>query len=171
MPMYRECLAMRGVMRILAIDPGYDRLGIAVIEGNPSRPTLLWSDCVLPEKGAPENRLAHVSRAVTGALHAYAPDALAIETLFFGINKKTALGVAEARGAVFAAAGIASVPVVEYSPQQIKLAVTGYGGATKTAVAQMIPRLLSLPEKKRMDDEIDAIAIGITALAVGLQKH
>ena len=164
---YRECLAMRAVMRILAIDPGYDRLGIAVIEGNPSRPTLLWSDCGLPEKGAPERRLADVTNAVTTALRAYAPDALAIETLFFGKNKKTALGVAEARGAVFSAAGMVSVPVVEYSPQQIKLAVTGYGGASKTAVAQMIPRLLSLPEKKRMDDEIDAIAIGITALAVG----
>jgi Holliday junction resolvasome, endonuclease subunit len=75
-------------MRILAIDPGYDRLGIAVIEGNPSRPTLLWSDCVLPEKGAPERRLADVTGAVTAALHAYAPDALAIETLFFGKIKK-----------------------------------------------------------------------------------
>ena len=168
---------MRAVMRknpntcrILAIDPGYDRLGIAVIEGDPSRPTLLWSDCVLPGKGARENRLAEVSIAVTTALHTYAPDALAIETLFFSINKKTALGVAEARGAVCAAAGIASVPVVEYSPQQIKLAVTGYGGASKAAVAQMIPRLLSLKEKERIDDEIDAIAIGITALAVGLQR-
>ena len=169
--MCKECLVMRAAMRILAIDPGYDRLGIAVIEGNPSRPTLLWSDCVLPGKGAREHRLADVARAVTSALRAYAPDALAIETLFFGVNKKTALGVAEARGAVFAAAGMASIPVVEYSPQQIKLAVTGYGGANKTAVARMIPRLLSLPEKKRIDDEIDAIAIGITALAVGLQRH
>ncbi|MHB1769945.1 MAG: crossover junction endodeoxyribonuclease RuvC [Minisyncoccota bacterium] len=158
-------------MRILAIDPGYDRLGIAVIEGDPSRPTLLWSDCVLPEKGARENRLADVSNAITAALRTYAPDALAIETLFFSVNKKTALGVAEARGAIFAAAGMVSVPVVEYSPQQIKLAVTGYGGASKAAVAQMIPRLLALSKKKRIDDEIDAIAIGITALAVGLKKH
>lgn len=151
--------------RVLAIDPGYDRLGIAVIEGNPSRPTLVMSDCVLPEKGAREERLSYVSKAVHAAIKRYAPDALAIETLFFSVNKKTALGVAEARGAVLAAAGNASLPVIECSPQQVKLAVTGYGGADKAAVARMIPRLISLPKKKRLDDELDAIGIGITGLA------
>lgn len=154
-------------MRILAIDPGYDRLGIAVIEGNPSQPTLIMSACVLPEKGARENRLANVFRSITSVVDKYAPDILAIETLFFSINKKTALGVAEARGAILAAAGIVSLPVIEYSPQQIKLAVTGYGGADKSSIARMIPKLLVLPKKKRFDDELDAIAIGITALAVG----
>ena len=158
-------------MRILAIDPGYDRLGIAVIEGNPSRPTLLWSDCVLPDKGAPEERLACVSRTVTAAIKTYTPDTLGIETLFFSINKKTALGVSEARGAVLAAAGRASLPVIECSPQQVKCAVTGYGGADKTAIAHMIPRLLVLPEKKYLDGELDAIAIGITALAAGRTRH
>jgi len=158
-------------MRILAIDPGYDRLGIAVVEGTASRPTLVWSDCVIPEKGAREDRLAHVSRTIASAIRAYAPDALAIETLFFNKNIKTAVGVAEARGAILAAAGDASLLVVEYSPQQVKSAVTGHGGADKAAVARMIPKLLSLPEKKRFDDELDAIAIGITALAAGLSRH
>jgi crossover junction endodeoxyribonuclease RuvC len=158
-------------MRILAIDPGYDRLGIAIVEGDSSRPTLLWSDCVLPEKGSAEKRLAEVSRAVTRAIQEYSPDALGIETLFFSINKKTALGVAEARGAVLAAAGIASLPVIECSPQQVKLAVTGYGGADKKSVENMIPKLLALPEKKRLDDEFDAIAIGITALASGILRR
>jgi len=158
-------------MRILAIDPGYDRLGIAVVDGDPSRPTLIMSGCVLPEKGAREDRLAQVSNAVTDAIKKYAPDALAIETLFFSVNKKTALGVAEARGTVLAAAGVASIPVIECSPQQVKLAVTGHGGSNKAAVATMIPRLLDLPKKKRLDDELDAIAIGITALASGLSRH
>lgn len=158
-------------MRILAIDPGYARLGIAVIEGNPSRPTLLWSDCVEPDKGAREDRLACVSTAVTDAIKEYAPDALALETLFFSINKKTAIGVAEARGAILASAGVAGVPVIECSPQQVKLAVTGHGGADKAAVARMVPKLLSLPKKKRLDDELDAIAIGITALARGPLRH
>lgn len=153
-------------MRILAIDPGYDRLGIAVIEGDPSRPTLLMSDCVLPDKGSSEKRLAQVSSAITGAIATYHPGALAIETLFFSINKKTALGVAEARGAILAAAGLAGLPVIECSPQQVKLAVTGHGGSDKAAVAAMAPRLLDLPKKKRLDDEMDAIAIGITALAI-----
>lgn len=157
-------------MRILAIDPGYDRLGIAVIEGDPSRPTLVMSSCVLPDKGTAEKRLACVSSAITAAINEYAPSALGIETLFFSINKKTALGVAEARGAVLAAAGLASLPVIECSPQQVKLAVTGHGGSDKAAVAAMISRLLALPPKKRLDDELDAIAIGITALAAGLPR-
>ena len=157
-------------MRILAIDPGYDRLGIAVIEGNPSRPTLLWSDCITPDKGLREQRLAHISNAVEKAVAEYSPDALAIETLFFSVNKKTVIGVAEARGAVLAIAGNNSLPVIECSPQQVKLAVTGYGGADKKAVANMIPQLLTLPKKKRLDDELDAIAIGITALATGVPK-
>lgn len=158
------------LLRVLAIDPGYDRLGVAVLEGNASRPTLLWSDCVIPEKGTAAERLSRVSRAVIEAVEKYAPDMLAIETLFFSINKKTAFGVAEARGAILAAAGSASLPVVEYSPQQVKSAVTGHGGADKAAVARMIPLLLSLPKRKRLDDELDAIAIGITALAAGLPR-
>lgn len=158
-------------MRILAIDPGYDRLGIAVVEGNPSRPTLLMSACVEPAAGAREDRLAEVANAVTNAIRDYAPDALAIETLFFSVNKKTALGVAEARGTVLAAAGVASLPVIECSPGQVKVAVTGHGGADKKAIASMVPRLLDLPQKKRLDDELDAIAIGVTALAVGLPRR
>jgi crossover junction endodeoxyribonuclease RuvC len=154
-------------MRVLAIDPGYDRLGVAVLEGDASRPVLLWSDCVTPKKGTLAERLAEVSLAVTEAIEKYSPDAVAIETLFFSINKKTAIGVAQARGAIMAATGIAALPVMEYSPQQIKSAVTGHGGADKGAMARMIPHLLDLPIKKRLDDELDAIGIGITALARG----
>lgn len=167
MMMFSKFSPTRAVMRILAIDPGYDRLGIAVVEGNASRPTLIWSDCITPEKDAREVRLASVLKTVTSAINKYSPDILAIETIFFNKNIKTAVGVAEARGAILAAAGSASVLVVEYSPQQVKNAVTGHGGADKAAVARMIPKLLSLPAKKRLDDELDAIAIGITALAVG----
>ena len=158
-------------MRILAIDPGYDRLGVAIIEGDSSRPTLLMSGCMQPKKGAREYRLAQISRTISDTIRKYAPDALAIETLFFSINKKTAFGVAEARGAILAAAGIDALPVIECSPQQVKLAVTGYGSATKVAVANMIPKLLVLKKKKRLDDELDAIAIGITALAAGTREN
>lgn len=152
-------------MRILGIDPGFDRLGIAVVEGDPSRPTLVWSTCVVPEKGAAEARLGEVAEAVSDAIKTYAPDALGIETLYFSVNKKTALGVAEARGAVLSEAGRHSLRVIECAPGEVKLAVAGHGGADKAAVARMIPKLLTLPEKKRTDDECDAIAVGITALA------
>ncbi|MGH7175646.1 MAG: crossover junction endodeoxyribonuclease RuvC [Minisyncoccia bacterium] len=152
-------------MRILAIDPGYDRLGIAVLEGDASRPTYVWSTCVRPAKGAPAARLAEVFAAVSEAIEDYAPNALAIEGLFFSKNVKTALGVAEARGAILAAAGSVRLPTLEISPQQVKLAVTGAGNADKRAVARMIPRLVILPTRKRLDDELDAIALGIAALA------
>ncbi len=157
-------------MRILGIDPGYDRLGIAVIEGSSSRPTLVSSDCIIPPRGAVEERLACVAEAVRSAIVTYKPDALALETLFFNINKKTALGVAEARGAILSSAGIAGIPIIQCSPQQVKIAVTGYGRSSKSAVAQMIPSLIVLQKKKRLDDEMDAIAVGITALAIGLDK-
>lgn len=154
-------------MRILAIDPGFDRLGIAVVEGDASRPTLVWSDCVQPKKGEKEERLAAVKSAIEQAIREYAPDYFALETLFFSTNKKTAIGVAEARGAALAAAGAAGVPVKEFSPGTVKLAVTGDGRADKAAIARMVPRLIALPPKKRLDDEFDAIAVGIAALAHG----
>lgn len=156
---------MYAAMRILAIDPGFDRMGIAVLEGDPSKPTYVWSDCVTPPKGEAAMRLSVIASAVQNAITDYAPDALAIETLFFSANKKSAIGVAEARGAVLAEAGRASLPVREYSPQTVKLAVTGYGAADKAAVMNMVPRLLTLPSRPRLDDELDAIALGIAALS------
>jgi crossover junction endodeoxyribonuclease RuvC len=169
--MSNKCSPTRAVMKILAIDPGYDRLGIAVLRGSASKPELVWSDCIVTNKVAHEKRLSHVHKSVTEAIDGYAPDVLAIETLFFNKNIKTAIGVAEARGAILAAAGSKDVPVVEYSPQQVKNAVTGNGNAGKDAVARMIPRLIHLQKKKRKDDELDAIALGITALAPVLRLN
>ena len=162
--MCRGSSPTRVVMRILGIDPGYDRCGIAIVEGSGSRQIVVMSDCILPPRGAQEDRLAYVAQSVEEAIETYRPDALAIETLFFSVNKKTAIGVAEARGAVLAAAGHANVRIIEFSPQQVKIAVTGHGRADKAAVARMIPRIIALTEKKRFDDEIDAIAIAITAI-------
>ncbi len=151
--------------RVLGIDPGYDRLGLAVLEGDASKPIHIWSDCVIPPKGEREMRLAVVYAAVADAIKEYEPDTLAIETLFFSSNRTTALGVAEARGAVLAAAGAAKLTVQEYAPQHVKLAVTGYGASDKAAIARMIPHLVRLPEKKRLDDELDAVALAIAGLA------
>ena len=152
-------------MRVLGIDPGFDRLGLAVIEGSASKPVLVWSECVEPAKGAMEDRLAAVFNAVRDALLTHQPDILSIETLFFSTNRKTALSVGQARGAVLSAAGDHNIRVVEFSPQQVKLAVTGYGAADKIAIARMIPKLLALPPKKRRDDEFDAIAVALAGLS------
>lgn len=151
--------------RVLGVDPGYDRLGLAVVEGDPSRPTHIWSDCITPAKGEPYQRLAAVFTAVERAVREHNPDAVAIETLFFSTNKKTALLVAEARGAVLAACGKTNCPVIEFSPAHVKIAVSGYGSADKKAIGLMIPRLIELPKKKRLDDELDAIAVAIAGLS------
>ncbi|HVW82962.1 MAG TPA: crossover junction endodeoxyribonuclease RuvC [Candidatus Paceibacterota bacterium] len=150
---------------MLAVDPGYDRCGVAVLEGDPSKPRVVWSACITPPKGRPEERLGAIARELAALIKKHAPAALAAETLFFSANVKTALGVAQARGVILAAAGLANIPAIECSPQQVKLAVTGYGAADKRAVALMVPKLAALAPGKRLDDELDAIALGIAALA------
>lgn len=164
MTTFRRCTQTHEGMRVLGIDPGFDRLGLAVIEGDPSKPTLVWSTCVETKKGEAAGRLAEVFRAVSDAVEAHKPDGAAIETLFFSTNRKTAMAVAESRGVVLAALGSKMVPVFEYSPQQVKMAVTGYGAASKEAVISMIPRLMVLPPRKRLDDELDAIAVAAACL-------
>jgi len=158
-------MKLRENSRVLAIDPGYDRLGIALITGTASKPVCEWSDCILPPKGAREVRLAHIYRAVEEAVKEQSPTLLAIESLFFTKNQTTGIGVAEARGVVLAVAGLANIPVLEFSPQQVKLAVTGYGNADKKAVIGMTEKLVTLTPKKRLDDEFDAIALGIAGLS------
>lgn len=141
----------------IAIDPGYDRLGIAVFEGT----ALLHSECFTPGKGALPDRLLAVHERVRLMIQEFRPTSLAIETLFFNKNQKTAIAVAEARGAIVVAARSEGVEVVEYSPQAVKIAVTGSGNAGKDGVIRMVEKLLKLPTKKRLDDEYDAIALGI----------
>lgn len=141
----------------IAIDPGYDRVGIAVFEGT----ALLHSECFTPAKGELPDRLLAVHNRVRLLIQEFGPTSLAIETLFFNKNQKTAIAVAEARGAIIVAARAEGVSVAEYSPQAVKIAVTGSGNASKDGVVRMVEKLLVLPKKKRLDDEYDAIALGI----------
>ncbi len=154
-------------MKVLGIDPGFDRLGIAVVEGDPSKPRLVWSTCVEPEKGDAHARLARVHAEITHAIERFIPDIVALETLFFSTNKKTALRVAEARGAILAAIGAHGARVAEYSPAAVKIAVTGDGRADKAAIARMVPKLVALAPGKHRDDELDAIAVAVCGLANG----
>ncbi len=143
--------------KVIAVDPGYDRVGIAIMHGS----ELLHSECFSPDKDAHAIRLKMVFERVSALIKKYAPDALAIETLFFSKNQKTAIKVAEARGVISIAAALADCPVFEYSPQEVKLAVTGSGNAAKDAVIRMVERLVPLSKRKRLDDEYDAIALAL----------
>lgn len=153
-------------MRILAIDPGYERLGVAILEKTKTkRETVLYSDCFhTSAKESHPTRLGLIATEVKRIIKEYKPEALAIETLFFSVNKKTALQVAEARGALLATCVQSGLQVFEYAPVHIKIAVTGHGGSDKKQVIFMVKKLITF-EKDALDDEYDAIAIGLTALA------
>ena len=154
-------------MRVLAIDPGYERLGIAVVEKlQRQKEMLLYSACVQTSKKLPHaERLLKIASEVRKVIDEFEPTALAIETLFFATNHKTVMPVAEARGAVLVEAARAGLTVFEYTPLQIKIAVTGYGRSGKHKVTEMVKKLIVLPTGKRLDDEYDAIAVGLTCIA------
>ena len=154
-------LRMQQKNRVLAVDPGYDRIGIAVME----RDNLIHSECFVPLTKIFSERLSALFERITKTIKKHQPDGLAIETLFFSKNQKTAIHVAEARGVISVAASIQKVPVFEYSPQEVKIAVTGSGNAPKEQVIRMVERLVPLSKKKRLDDEYDAIALAIAHLA------
>lgn len=153
-------------MRVISIDPGYDRLGIAIIELQNRSEHLLYSECVLTDKTLSLNaRLSLIGDRFQELLDSYTPDTLAIETLFFNKNQKTAMGVAQVRGILIYLAQRAHCQVYEFGPQEIKIAVTGYGKSEKAAVIAMVKRLLPAAPENVLDDEYDAIAVGITCLA------
>lgn len=149
--------------RVLAVDPGFDRVGVAILEDG----RLLYSGCIVTNrKDRYERRLAHIGEETRKLIEEWQPQALAMETLFFNQNTSTAMKVAEARGLILYEAAKAGLVFCEYSPQAIKIAVTGYGRATKSQIESMVIRLLKMPAAaKKLDDEMDAIALGITHLA------
>lgn len=154
-------------MRILAIDPGFERVGVAVIEKiEKQKDVLLYSDCFKTKK---ENlfheRLSQIGEEMEKIIKKYKPQILAIEKLYFTTNQKTVMNVAEARGVIIYSASSNGLNICEYTPPQIKLAVTGYGKATKDMVISMVPKLINMDKKTNSDDELDAIAIGLTCIA------
>lgn len=154
-------------MRIISIDPGYERLGVAILEKEAgAKERVIFSECFRTSpKLALAERLAIIGTEVARVIAKYKPQALAIETLFFAANKKTAIGVAEARGVVVYEAACVGLPVYEYKPNEIKVAVASHGSATKADVLAMTRRLVLLDPSVTSDDEVDAIAVGITHLA------
>lgn len=153
--------------RILSIDPGFERVGIAIIEktfGN--KDLLVYSSCFKTSKSIPLNeRIKKIGDEVEKIIKKYKPEALAIEKLYFTTNQKTVMGVAEARGVIIYVATKNGLSVYEYTPPQIKVAVTGYGKASKQMVMSMVPKLIGVATYINSDDELDAIAIGLTCLA------
>ncbi|MDQ5954367.1 MAG: crossover junction endodeoxyribonuclease RuvC [Patescibacteria group bacterium] len=153
-------------MIILGIDPGYERLGIAVLEKNKGKEEVLHSECFKTSaKLKFEERLFLIGQKIEEVIKKYKPDVLAIETLFSNTNQKTVMHVSEARGVVIYEAIKKDLKIFEASPPQIKMATTGYGKADKNQVIKMVKMLVKIDNDKKSDDELDAIAIALTAFA------
>jgi crossover junction endodeoxyribonuclease RuvC len=160
-------------MKVLGIDPGFERLGIAILEKNPTteaRPQgkekVVFSECFKTSAKIDfSERLKLIGEKVREVIKEYQPDVLAIETLFLNTNQKTVMRVAEARGVVVYEAARAGLEIFEASPPQIKIATTGYGRASKEQMMKMVRILVEIEKTKTSDDELDAIAIALTAFA------
>ncbi len=150
-------------MVILGIDPGYAIVGWGVIEyqGTTHRPIAFGA--ITTEAHTDFNdRLKHIYDDMVELIEKSKPDVLSIEKLYFNTNTTTAIQVAQARGVILLAAAQAKIPIYEYTPLQVKTAVTGYGKAHKPQVMEMTRRLLHLKEVPKPDDTADALALALT---------
>jgi crossover junction endodeoxyribonuclease RuvC len=146
--------------RVLGVDPGLGRVGVAVVEGQPGALRLVHAERLdtVPQSDAAA-RLVALFDLVSAAVREQRPDVAAVEELFFSTNRQTAMRVAEARGVIVMALARAGLAVHEYTPQQVKQAVCGYGGARKPQVMRMTLHLLQL--RSTSDDVADACAVAI----------
>ena len=155
-------------MKILGVDPGFERLGVAVLEKNKGdkKERVLFSECFKTSaKLEFSERLNLIGEEIRNVINKYQPEVLSIETLFLTTNQKTVMHVAEARGVVIYEASKADLKIFEASPPQIKIATTGYGKADKNQIIKMVKILVDIDYAKKSDDELDSIAIALTAFA------
>ncbi len=152
-------------MRTLGIDPGTAITGYAVVEDDDAGLVLVTLGVVeTPAKTPLPQRLQTIYTALRALIREHTPDAAAVEELFFSRNVTTAMSVGQARGVVLLALADAGLPTTEYTPLQVKQAVTGYGKADKHQVQEMVRVLLGLVDIPRPDDAADAAAVAICHL-------
>ena len=149
-------------MIILGIDPGYAIVGVGVIEYKANKFKVIDYGAITTSKDDDFNdRLLQIHTRLSKIIAAYKPQALAIEKLYFNTNATTAIGVAQARGVCVLAAKQANMDIAEYTPLQVKQAVTGYGKATKKQMQEMTKMLLNLETVPKPDDTADALTMAI----------
>ena len=152
-------------MRVLGLDPGTAITGYAVVTEDGGGLTLNTIGVIRTPANTPlPSRLQTIHAELQALIEEHEPDAAGVEELFFSRNARTAMSVGHARGVVLLALVNAGLPIGEYTPMQVKQAVTGYGNADKHQVQEMVRMLLSLPEIPRPDDAADAAAVAICYL-------
>lgn len=146
----------------MGIDPGFAIMGYGIVSYQGNRFQLMDYGVVTTPADMPLcGRLLMLEEGLIGLVGMYRPDAVSVEDLFFNNNAKTALKVGQGRGVALLCAARAGIPVFEYTPLQVKQAVTGYGRADKKQVQQMIKVLLNLSDIPKPDDAADALAVAI----------
>lgn len=154
-----------GARLALGIDPGTAIVGYAVVEARGSTLRMVVCDVITTPAGMPlAQRLQQIYQRLSDIIAAYRPTESAMEELFFAKNARTALTVGQARGVALLALANGGLTIAEYTPKQVKQAVTGYGGADKTQVGEMVRILLNLRAAPRPDDAADAAAVAICHL-------
>lgn len=149
-------------MIILGIDPGTATTGYGVIKKDGQKITVIDHGCILtPAKTPLPDRLEDISNQLVKIIEKYNPDQAAVEELFFAANSKTAIAVGQARGVILLELRKAGLSVFEYTPLEVKMALTGYGRADKNQIQQMVKALLFLKEIPKPDDAADALAIAM----------
>ena len=149
-------------MRVLGIDPGYAIVGWGVVEYVGNRFAPVGFGAVITEKDTPfEQRLVEIYDGILDVCRRYKPEAISIEKLYYQHNQTTVIGVAEARGVILLAAAQCGVPIYEYTPMQVKQAITGYGKAVKKLMQEMSRLLLHLDAVPKPDDTADALGMAI----------
>ena len=155
-------------MRILGIDPGTATTGFGVVDSAGQKLNFVDGGVISTPAGAPmPERLQTISQELIQIIAEFKPDVMSVELLYFATNVTTAMSVGQARGVVLLAAAEAGLEVVEFTPLQVKQAVTGYGKAAKGQVQEMVKTLLKLKELPRPDDAADALAVAIAAANSG----
>lgn len=151
-------------MLVLGIDPGTAICGYGLVEAEGSRLRPIHYGAVLTDKTlSDQQRLAIIYDGLTEIVKEYKPEAMAVEQLFFNKNVTTAITVGQARGVILLVAAHQNLKLVEFTPLQVKQAVTGYGRCDKEQVTFMVQKLLNIKEKPRPDDVSDALAVAICA--------
>ena len=149
-------------MRILGIDPGYATIGFGLIEGERAQYRMVTYGAITTPAGLPlSKRLYQIDRDMEELIGQLKPDVISVEELFFNTNITTGIAVAHGRGVLLCAAERCGIPLFEYTPGQVKMAVTGYGKAEKRQVMDMTKRLLKLAKTPRPDDAADALALAL----------
>lgn len=157
-------------MIILGIDPGFARLGYAVIQKNGPNLALIKCGCLETKSGAASSaRLQLLATDLKKIMRDFKPEAVAVEKLFFFKNQKTVIQVAEARGMILSVLMANGATLYEYTPLEVKQALTGYGRATKEQVQKMLMMVFKLKLMIQSDDAADAVAVAYTA-AVNIGK-